>query len=58
MSERSSVDLMPELGYGPVNKYLPPRPRAPDTGSAQVLALESAAPDGGFLGWVDRVLSG
>jgi Fe-S-cluster-containing dehydrogenase component len=58
VSQRGGVDLMPELGYGPVNKYLPPRPRAAGAASAQVLALESAAPDGGFLGWVDRMLSG
>jgi Fe-S-cluster-containing dehydrogenase component len=54
--ERGGVDLMPELGYRPVNKYLPPRPRA--TGSPAAPALEPASPAGGFLGWVDRMLSG
>jgi Fe-S-cluster-containing dehydrogenase component len=57
VSERGGVDLMPELGYRPVNKYLPPRPRAPGTAAVQVHALESADPIGGFLGWVDRMLS-
>ena len=27
VAERGGVDLMPELGYKPTNKYLPPRPR-------------------------------
>ena len=27
VAERGGFDLMPELGYQPVNKYLPPRPR-------------------------------
>jgi Fe-S-cluster-containing dehydrogenase component len=57
VSERGGVDLMPELGYRPVNKYLPPRPRAAGTAAAQVRALEPAMPAGGFLGWVDRMLS-
>jgi Fe-S-cluster-containing dehydrogenase component len=55
--ERGGVDLMPELGYRPVNKYLPPRPRAAGTTTVLVPALESADPIGGFLGWVDRMLS-
>jgi Fe-S-cluster-containing dehydrogenase component len=51
--ERGGVDLMPELGYGPVNKYLPPRERAVDVASA----LEPVEAIGGFFGWVDRMLS-
>ena len=27
VAERGGVPLMPELGYAPVNRYLPPRPR-------------------------------
>ena len=27
VAERGGYDLMPESGYQPVNKYLPPRPR-------------------------------
>jgi Fe-S-cluster-containing dehydrogenase component len=67
VAERGGYDLMPEMGYKPVNKYLPPRPRkttAGDTGApARLEPLESATsepdgPDGGaFLRWVDRLMS-
>lgn len=58
--ERSGVDLMPELGYKPVNRYLPPRPRrAGPADEAQAPAEESldasALPP--VLRWLDRVLS-
>lgn len=55
VAERGGYDLLPELGYRPTNKYLPPRerPRAPDGAG-----LPDAAPLGGFLGWLDRVLGG
>jgi len=62
--ERGGYDLMPEMEMQPVNKYLPPRPaktNAGDTGAPAFLpdrdtgSAVSAA--GGFLGWVDRVLS-
>jgi Fe-S-cluster-containing dehydrogenase component len=52
VAARGGVDLMPELGYAPVNKYLPPRPRPPVPAAAVV----EDAP-GGLLGWLDRVLS-
>ena len=49
---------MPELGYRPTNKYLPPRPRLDRAGTTGAPAeLETAAPDGGFLGWLDSMLS-
>jgi hypothetical protein len=49
---------MPELGYLPTNKYLPPRPRQATPGcTGAPAALESAASPGGFLGWLDRVLT-
>ncbi len=48
---------MPELGYRPVNKYLPPRARNVDMATTPASALEPAAVTGGFLGWVDRMLS-
>ena len=56
---RGGYDLMPEQDTKPINKYLPPRPRtsassAPETASPK---LENASPEGGFLGWVDRLLS-
>ena len=58
VAERGGYDLLPELGYRPTNKYLPPRPRktAPGYMGADA-ALEPASPDGGFLGWLDRMLS-
>src|SRR5215471_7948613 len=58
---RGGGDLMPELGYKPVNKYLPPRagrmtPSAPvATGAAPLKASES--PGDRLLRWVDRILS-
>ena len=58
---RGGYDLMPELDYRPVNKYLPPRPRqtAPGcTGAAAALGDVGASSDGNaFLHWVDRMLS-
>lgn len=54
VAERGGVDLMPELGYRPVNKYLPPRPR-PVADAAPMAAAEPSP--GGVLGWLDRVLS-
>jgi Fe-S-cluster-containing dehydrogenase component len=61
VAERGGVDLMPELGYRPVNKYLPPRPRDRSWARAE-LAEPSSAPDAEGVGpallrWVDRMLS-
>ena len=63
VAERGGRELMPELGYRPVNRYLPPRPArktAGDTGAAArldpVIAAEADG-SGRFLRWVDRVLS-
>ena len=58
VQERDGYDLLPEMNYKPVNKYLPPRPRdeAPEF---DVLApfLEPVAEEPrGFLGWVDKTL--
>jgi len=66
--ERGGYDLMPEMGYRPTNKYLPPRPRktrAADIGAPEALtpasreggAGEGADEAGGFWRWVDRALS-
>jgi hypothetical protein len=41
------------MGYRPTNKYLPPRALP----VAEAPALEPIAVEGGFLGWVDRMLS-
>ena len=54
---RGGYDLMPEQGTKPVNKYLPPRARQAETNSISPQAqLEDASPEGGFLGWLDKVL--
>ena len=61
VAERGGVDLMPELGYKPVNKYLPPRPRRAGgtraverTRAAETLDPTALPP---VLRWLDRVLS-
>ncbi len=55
VAERGGADLMPELGYKPTNQYLPPRKARV---SEAPVALEPAGPEGGFLGWLDRALTG
>ncbi len=57
VQERGGVDLSPELGYKPVNKYLPPRARETRTTTMAARPLPDVAPEGGFLGWVDRLMS-
>jgi Fe-S-cluster-containing dehydrogenase component len=61
VAARGGYDLMPELDYGPVNKYLPPRPRqtaAGCTGAAVTLVDDAAASSANpFLRWIDRMLS-
>ncbi|MEO1470690.1 MAG: 4Fe-4S dicluster domain-containing protein [Pseudomonadota bacterium] len=57
VAERGGVDLMPEQGTKPVNKYLPPRPR--DRG-AEVPSLTPVAEARGemapWLAWLDGAL--
>jgi Fe-S-cluster-containing dehydrogenase component len=57
VADRGGYGLMPETGYKPVNRYLPPRPRR-DSGSAP----EPAKPPGSALDslfrWADRMLGG
>ena len=58
VAERAGKDLMPELGYRPVNKYLPPRPQR--SAAAPAFAKASKLEDGGdskLWRWVDRLLS-
>jgi len=62
VAAREGYDLMPEMGYKPVNKYLPPRPRRDGCGSApthtaakeEKVDLSTASP---LLRWMDRILS-
>ena len=51
VAERGGVALLPELGYQPVNRYLPPRPRRGDGESAEPdTATRAASP----LHWLAR----
>jgi len=53
VAERGGVALMPELGYAPVNRYLPPRPRR---GGAEAPAAESPSKAASAAHWLDRIL--
>lgn len=56
VAARGGVDLLPELGYKPVNKYLPPRARrSGDAQPAEEKLDREALPP--VLRWLDRVLS-
>jgi len=57
VEERGGVALMPELGYKPTNRYLPPRARSQRAAKVDAPALEPIRAEGGFLGWIDRMLS-
>jgi sulfite dehydrogenase (quinone) subunit SoeB len=62
VAERGGVALMPELGYAPVNRYLPPRPRragenetmTPPSTAQESLDTQQLPP---LLRWLDKVLS-
>jgi sulfite dehydrogenase (quinone) subunit SoeB len=56
---RSGMDLMPEMGTKPVNKYLPPRPKdaMPEYDVLAPFLTPVADTPKGFLGWLDRALS-
>ena len=61
VADRHGYALMPEFGYQPVNRYLPPRPRR-DAASAKPQTQPAAEPINTaqmspLLRWVDRVLS-
>ena len=59
VAERGGYALMPELGYQPVNRYLPPRPRRAESQPAPTPVGETIdstrLPP--LLRWIDRVLS-
>jgi Fe-S-cluster-containing dehydrogenase component len=60
VAERGGKDLMPELGYRPVNKYLPPRHQRSAAVAPAVAAASpepEAAGDSRLWRWVDRLLS-
>ena len=63
VADRGGYDLGPDLGFKPVNKYLPPRPRrdGPDPATTAAPAQEQERFDPAalppILRWLDRVLS-
>ena len=59
VEERQGYDLLPELGYKPVNKYLPPRQRPV---GEHLAAMDSIQEEGNslterFFRWADKALS-
>jgi Fe-S-cluster-containing dehydrogenase component len=59
VAERGGIDLMPEQGTKPVNKYLPPRPKDRLNEEIDILApllAPVAEEPKGFLGWLDKTL--
>ncbi|HUN50103.1 MAG TPA: 4Fe-4S dicluster domain-containing protein [Candidatus Sulfotelmatobacter sp.] len=60
VADRGGFDLMPELGYRPTNKYLPPR-RTTGCSVAQAVPPEAPAAagvlEGKLFGWLDRLFS-
>ncbi len=54
-AERGGMELMPELGTMPVNRYLPPRKKGVEQASPLAPLLDIRA--AGLAGWLDRVLS-
>ena len=61
VKEREGFDLLPEIGFKPVNKYLPPRPRRDQAAASPQPAAETPADSSGsladrFFAWADRTL--
>ena len=59
---RGGFDLLPQMDYKPVNKYLPPRPRRDKAGGVKSSPLETVGKGDGSLAervfsWIDEVLS-
>jgi sulfite dehydrogenase (quinone) subunit SoeB len=61
VADRGGYDLMPELGYKPTNKYLPPRAKSPSIHACATTAKtepeKERAIENPILRWVDRALS-
>ena len=59
VAERGGVALMPELGYAPVNRYLPPRPRRAGSSAqdeAPASTASSDAPAAVVSRWLHRLV--
>ena len=58
VAARGGYDLLPEMGYKPVNKYLPPRARRDATTSpAEALPKPDGSAFDRLFQWADKVLS-
>jgi Fe-S-cluster-containing dehydrogenase component len=62
VAEREGFALMPEFGYQPVNRYLPPRPRRDGSGAAAAASVSAeetldTAQLPSLLRWLDKALS-
>ena len=62
VAARGGIDLVPELGYQPTNKYLPPRPRRAggNDGDGEGSSGSGGSRDQGNtspLKWLDRILN-
>lgn len=55
VAQRGGVALMPELGYAPVNRYLPPRPRRTGDGASGDTSAATGVEDIGTR-WLNRIL--
>ena len=58
VKERGGYDLLPEMGYKPTNKYLPPRARreAPQA-HVETLPKSSGSTMDKLFAWADKLLS-
>ena len=63
VKERDGYGLMPETGYKPVNRYLPPRPRRDSTSPNAESTAPIQTPENSkdiserFFSWADKMLS-
>jgi Fe-S-cluster-containing dehydrogenase component len=56
VAERGGVALMPELGYAPVNRYLPPRPRRGGQDDVASEPPAGASNASGIAAWLGRLV--
>ena len=56
VAQRGGIELMPEQGTKPVNRYLPPRPKDVEIDVLGPLLQPVAEEPRGFLGWLDKAL--
>ncbi len=57
VAERGGIELMPEMGYKPVNRYLPPRRRPVPAERPRPAETPPSGGANALLRWIDRALS-